>query len=345
MIRVATAAVLFVVSLASHAGFYEGLAAFERRDYAEAMTQWRPLADKGIAVVQNNLGVMYDHGLGVEENDAEAVRWYRLAADQGNAQAQYSLGLMYGNGHGVEEDDRAAVGWYRLAAEQGSAAAQYHLALVYDFGEGVIEDDAAAATWYRRAAEQGDHRAQYNLGLLLDFGNGVPENDGEAVQWYRRAAEQGDSKAQYMLGVSFFTGEGVRRDLVNAYAWVTLAASQRHVRAVQARGEVWAAMNANERKAGRALRRRLSTELALRKRLEMPDGADQELVLPPKELIRDIQVALSGYGFDPGPADGVLGHRTRDALRAFQRAAGLAETGEPRIELLKLLRLRAAAAN
>jgi hypothetical protein len=37
-----------------------------------------------------------------------------------------------------------------------------------------------------------------------------------------------------------------------------------------------------------------------------------------------LQVALSGLGHDPGPADGIRGPRTRSALVAFQTAAGLA---------------------
>ena len=32
-----------------------------------------------------NLGLMYDSGEGVPEDDKEAVKWYRLAAEQGNA--------------------------------------------------------------------------------------------------------------------------------------------------------------------------------------------------------------------------------------------------------------------
>ena len=50
---------------------------------------------KGYADAQSNLGIMYDNGNGVPENDAEAVKWYRKAADQGNAKAQYNLGVMY----------------------------------------------------------------------------------------------------------------------------------------------------------------------------------------------------------------------------------------------------------
>ena len=43
-------------------------------------------------------------------------------------------------------------------------------------------------------------------------------------------------------------------------------------------------------------------------------------------------------GFDPGTPDGVLGSRTRAALRAFQRTAGLPADGYPNIELLETLR-------
>jgi uncharacterized protein len=324
----------------SQADFYDGLSAYERGDYSAAMEQWFPLAEGGIAVAQNNLGVMYDHGQGVAEDDVQAVRWYRLAAEQGNAQAQYSLGLMYGNGHGVPEDDRAAVKWYRLAAAQGSANAQYHLALVHDFGEGVAEDDAVAALWYRRAADLGDSRAQYNLALLYDFGKGLPEDDVQALKWYKRAAKQGDAKAQYMVGVSYFKGEGVAADPVVAYAWMTLAAYQRHVRALQTRGEVWAVLSADERSRGKALRKQLAQTLAIRKRLNMPADADADVYLPTKAFVEDIQATLLNLGYEPGPLDGILGAQTRDAVRAFQRGSGLAETGQLTRDLLKLMRLQ-----
>ena len=54
---------------------------------------------------QFNLGLMYDKGEGVPQDDAEAVRWYRLAAEQGHAEAQANLGWMYDAGRGVPQDD------------------------------------------------------------------------------------------------------------------------------------------------------------------------------------------------------------------------------------------------
>ena len=36
-----------------------------------------------------------------------------------DAEAQYNLGLKYEKGHGVKQDDEQAVAWWTLAAEQG----------------------------------------------------------------------------------------------------------------------------------------------------------------------------------------------------------------------------------
>ena len=76
-------------------------AAYNRGDYATALSLWKPLAAQGNAYAQNNLGSMYEHGQGVPQDYKEAVRLYRLAAAQGYANAQNNLGLMYANGQGV----------------------------------------------------------------------------------------------------------------------------------------------------------------------------------------------------------------------------------------------------
>ena len=72
---------------------------------APDLNETRRLAEQGHAKAQYNLGLMYDNGEGVPENDSEAVKWYRLAAEQGIATAQYNLGIMYDNGEGVPEND------------------------------------------------------------------------------------------------------------------------------------------------------------------------------------------------------------------------------------------------
>lgn len=45
------------------------------------------------------------------------------------------------------------------------------------------------------------------------------------------------------------------------------------------------------------------------------------------DSIRDVQARLQEKGFDPGPVDGMMGPKTREAIRAFQTANGLPATG------------------
>jgi hypothetical protein len=45
-------------------------------------------------------------------------------------------------------------------------------------------------------------------------------------------------------------------------------------------------------------------------------------------MVRSAQETLTQKGFDVGPVDGVLGPRTRAALREFQQREGLARSGE-----------------
>jgi peptidoglycan hydrolase-like protein with peptidoglycan-binding domain len=74
---------------------------------------------------------------------------------------------------------------------------------------------------------------------------------------------------------------------------------------------------------------------------QAPAAAPQQAAPPPKPQfdmtavpkldsngIRQIQQALRDKNFDPGPIDGVLGSRTREAVRKFQDFYGLKANGE-----------------
>ena len=103
--------------------FDDGLAAYGKGNYIQALAKFRLAAAQGRASAQVILGLMYSDGQGVAQDYAEAVRWYRLAAAQGHADAQYNLGLMYGKGQGVAQDYVRAHLWFNLAAVKGNADA------------------------------------------------------------------------------------------------------------------------------------------------------------------------------------------------------------------------------
>ena len=116
-----------LATLAVPGSLNDGLTAYEHGDYAMSLTILRPLATDGSADAQVALGVMYDTGKGVPQNDGTALKLYLRAANGGNAQAQNNLGVMYEKGRGVAVDFAEAAKWYRLAAAQGYAQSEKNL--------------------------------------------------------------------------------------------------------------------------------------------------------------------------------------------------------------------------
>jgi TPR repeat protein len=62
------------------------------------------------------LGFKYEHGLGVPQSFNVAVDLYLRSAEHGDPTGQYLLGLMYDKGHGVSQDEVLAHKWLNLAA-------------------------------------------------------------------------------------------------------------------------------------------------------------------------------------------------------------------------------------
>src|SRR5690606_38491592 len=80
-------AVLLCASPAHAGDLASARADYERGDYRAARRVYERLAAQGDPVAQNNLGVMYFQGRGVEADDARAMEWFRRAAAQGLAGA------------------------------------------------------------------------------------------------------------------------------------------------------------------------------------------------------------------------------------------------------------------
>ena len=111
-----------------------------------------------VAVAVLTLAVLGPPVQAQDTPSAQELADLRALAEAGTIEAQYSLGVKYDTGEGVPQDDAEAVRWYRLSAEQGHAGAQYSLGVKYDIGRGVPQDDAEAVRWYRRARRAGSRR-------------------------------------------------------------------------------------------------------------------------------------------------------------------------------------------
>lgn len=80
-----SAAAFALTACVSH--MQEGQQAFAQQDYATAMQELMPLAEKGEPTVQYAVGYMYYYGKGVKQDKAIGKMWIDRAADQGLPQA------------------------------------------------------------------------------------------------------------------------------------------------------------------------------------------------------------------------------------------------------------------
>ena len=291
----------------------------------ERSIEWyRQAAERGVAEAQYNLAVAYERGAIIAPDVGLAGQLYRQAADQGLAPAQYNLGRLYYHGEGVPKDMDLAVEWYGLAADAGFAPAQTNLGHMYENGIHLDRDIDAAKDWYRRAAEQGFATAQTNLGILLSFGVSANRDYNEAFRWFLAAALQGDTDAQTNLALMFANGLGVERNIVEAYAWLIVAMDGPPHAAETARAyrdrlikRFVADEAANGETRAGALRGELSKVKSIISLAQPRETAGFGM------LILTIQRRLATLGHYVSIVDGIIGPASREAIRAFQKAAGL----------------------
>lgn len=247
------------------------------------------------------------------------------AARNGDAAAQLALGLIYMRGEGVSRDAARGAGWLEKSAAAGNAAAQFHLGTLYGKGTGVRRNDMTAFGWYRRAAEQGHLQAQHALGTLYAEGRGTARDYAEATRWLTRAAKGGLAESHYSLGALYEQGLGVEKDPRKAAA---------HYREALAAGSARAADKLARLEP--ALQQRTEPDIAAANGDARTESTGSGTLSPAG--IVNLQRLLARLDLEPGPPTGVLGPQTVEAIKLYQRFAGLPVDGVPSLELLRDLR-------
>lgn len=172
----ASAAALLLAAPAT-ADVKSGVDRWMRSDYAGAIAEWRPLADRGDADAQFNLGQAYKLGRGVTANPGMAQSWYEKAARQGHEQAQVNVGLLLYNGGRRQE----ALPWIRKAADLGDPRAQYILGTELFNGDLVAKDWPRAYALMLKAADGGVPPAADNLKAMERFIPAEQRRQGTAL--------------------------------------------------------------------------------------------------------------------------------------------------------------------
>lgn len=282
----------------------------------------------------------------------------RARANDKNVLAMEELGRRLIQGADVPKDAQAGAGWLMRAADLGSAQSAFNVGVMYERGFVVERDSAKAVEWYRRAADANIAAAKHNLALLLRDGKGAPRDTTAAIALLKSAARQGMAASLFSLGDIYDRGDAAPRDPVEALAWFAIAAELD--RQINNSPDTPLSRAADQR--AQTLQRTLTPEELARAQDRAqgefrtivdalaparprpqpapPPAAEAAPASPPAEAapaawpgnpadqVRLIQQTLFDLKLSRDKPDGTLGPATKAAIRAFQKSAGLRETGE-----------------
>ncbi len=301
----------------------------------DVIKQVETQALNGSPEAQHDLAAIYiaGHG-GVKQNYERAALWFRKAADQDIANAKYNLGVLYHQGLGVRTNLKEAIYWYEGAADLAHPEAQYNLGIAYIEGIGVPYLPAKAAQYFENAAKSNITEAAYNLGLIYENGLLGEARPDEALMWYKQAADKGSPEARAALeqlakviGISLDDVNRVAEDVRATKYGVTTPPTKAPPKAkakapVKSKDTIKAVKTAPKEASIAPIAAQSSNPLA---------GVEKEFE---QILSAQIQKNLMRLGLYPGPADGIIGPLTDDAIRSYQKSYNLPVNGQISADLL-----------
>ena len=246
----------------------------------------------------------------------KAARQFQTAAANGQAESQFMMGRLYAMGLGLPQDLVQAYAWHSRAAAQGHGGAGAALANL----RGILTPEALArAQSLSVTAHAG---GAVTAGGMLETPQRRPISESRAEIPMGKPVDVVDiTRVQARLAeLGYFSGaaDGLyNADLANA-------------------------IFAYQRQNGLQLSEELTPELMVSLKLQpSANRARQTASAVPAasrpSLDRNTVVALQRHlallGYETGPADGILGPRTRGAIEAWQKAQGLKNDGQASPEI------------
>ena len=184
------------------------------------------------------IGLAWQCGDGLDENERLAIDSFRRAADYGNTEAMHCLAdycrdrdlmkamdwwlLAWKTAPSSDEQDGGdseTVRRYREAAARGCAGAQARLGECLFRGYRTKRNRKEAIKWFRLAAARGNARAMLHLGGCYLFGDCVKKNETKAFRLWMRSAKGGYAEAQYYIGLCYEYGDHDQGEGSDHHAW------------------------------------------------------------------------------------------------------------------------------
>ena len=118
-------------------------------------------------------------------------------------------GVLYQSGLGVEQDDGKAFEFFSRAHASGDALGTLHLARCYKKGTKVCgQDTYRARQLFTEANQGGNTMATLELALMCRSGLGGEKDLEKAMELFQKADGAGDALAAFELGKAYLNGTG-----------------------------------------------------------------------------------------------------------------------------------------
>ncbi|HEY6982126.1 MAG TPA: SEL1-like repeat protein [Reyranella sp.] len=279
-------------------------------------------------------------GIGIAKDVQAGAGWMLHAAELGSSQAAFNVGVMYENGFVVERSSTRAVEWYRRAANTGLPVAEHNLALMLRDGKGAPRDGTEAIKLLLAAAHQGMTASMFALGDIYEQGDAAPKDAAAAVAWFGLAAQferrAHDGKETSLARNAMRRSQDLRRVMAPAELQRAQELGQREI------AQIAEATSSARQEPGRLPAPAFPAPAPSSSAAPAPSPASTDAgagwPADKIEQVRVIQQALLDLKLLRDKPDGSLGPVTRNAIRTFQRGAGLAQTGDPSKDLYVALK-------
>lgn len=181
-------------------------------------------AEAGNSQAQMSLANHFFKGENTPKTQLKALEWLEKAAYQNYGPALTQLGLLYETGQHVRQDNSKAATLYKRAVDQNYAPAMNNLAYLHKTASGVAFAPDKAIALYKHAITLKNTRAMLIFGHMHLHGLLMPQNTEEAFHFFKMAADLKDPDGLYQLGLIHELGETVPQNLQLAWNYYQQAA-------------------------------------------------------------------------------------------------------------------------
>jgi TPR repeat protein len=166
----------------------------QQQDYLEGFLHASKAADSHhIPQAQHLMGVIFEYGIGIQQDLTKAVSYYRRAAEQRYVESMYHLALMYVYGRGTEIQHSRGLSLFEVGCAANHAPSCHYMGIMKTYGYGTAVDYREAALWFEKSGSLDDERiskesASYSA-LLTDLLQEAEEHNNRVVDQFMKRQE------------------------------------------------------------------------------------------------------------------------------------------------------------